>query len=70
MLGATVEAALFVGERIEYQLEVEGQRQMVLYGPRHQPAVEGDRVWLKLRPDGHTAWPTDWSDAASETSLP
>jgi iron(III) transport system ATP-binding protein len=68
LLGATVEAALFVGERIEYQLQVEGQRSMVLYGPRHQPVAEGDRVWLKLRPDGHTAWPTDWSDAPTESA--
>lgn len=63
MIGATVEAALFIGERIEYQLEVAGQRSMVVYGQRHQPVEEGGKVWLKPRPEGHSAWPTDWAEA-------
>jgi hypothetical protein len=25
---------------------------------------EGGKVWLKLRPDGHTAWASDWSPGA------
>ena len=53
--------SLFVGERIEYQIELEGQGTITLYGERHEPATEGGKVWLKLRPDGHSAWAGDWS---------
>jgi hypothetical protein len=52
---------LFIGERIEYQVEVAGQSEVLVYGPRHQPINEGNKVWLKLRADGHSAWPSDWS---------
>jgi hypothetical protein len=52
-----------VGERVEYQVEVDGQSAMVVYGDRHTPVEEGGRVWLKLRPDGHSAWSSDWSPA-------
>lgn len=61
MIGGTAQAALFVGERIEYQVEVDGQGIIMIYGERHKPVDEGSKVWLKLRPDGHTAWPSDWS---------
>ena len=67
MIGGTVMTALFTGERIEYQLEVDGQRVMLIYGERHDPLPEGANIWLRLRPDGHSAWPSDWSeDQASE----
>ncbi|HYA30562.1 MAG TPA: ABC transporter ATP-binding protein [Acidobacteriota bacterium] len=62
MIGATAEAALFVGERIEYQVAVDGQGTLLIYGERHRPIDEGSKVWLKLRPDGHTAWSSAWSD--------
>jgi len=61
MIGGTAQAALFVGERIEYQVEVDGQGSVVIYGERHQPIEEGIKVWLKLRPDGHSAWSSDWA---------
>ena len=57
----TVKTTLFVGERVEYQVEVDDQGLMMVYGERHQPIDEGRRVWLKLRPEGHSAWSTDWS---------
>jgi ABC-type Fe3+/spermidine/putrescine transport system ATPase subunit len=60
MIGGTVQAALFVGERIEYQVEVDGQSVIVIYGERHRPIDEGSKVWLKLRADGHSAWSSDW----------
>ena len=60
MIGGRAQAALFIGERIEYQVEVEGQSTVLLYGERHQPIEEGSKVWLKLRPDGHSAWSSDW----------
>jgi ABC-type Fe3+/spermidine/putrescine transport system ATPase subunit len=61
MIAGTALAALFVGERIEYQVQVEGQGEILIYGERHNPIAEGNRVWLKLRPDGHTAWASEWS---------
>ena len=64
MIGGTTQAALFIGERIEYQIEVDGQGVIVIFGDRHNPVDEGCKVWLKLRPDGHTAWASDWSETA------
>jgi len=61
MMAGTALAALFVGERIEYQVEVEGQGAILIYGERHNPIDEGSRVWLKLRPEGHSAWASDGS---------
>ena len=61
MIGGTARAALFIGERIEYQVEVDGQGVIMIYGERHNPVEEGKKVWLKLRPDGHSAWLSDWS---------
>ena len=61
MIGVTARAALFIGERIEYQVEVDGQGVIMIYGERHNPVEEGKKVWLKLRPDGHSAWLSDWS---------
>jgi hypothetical protein len=52
-----------MGERIEYQVEVDGQGVMMIYGERHKPVDEGGRVWLRLRPDGHSAWTSDWSQS-------
>jgi iron(III) transport system ATP-binding protein len=61
MIGGITQAALFVGERIEYQVQVDGQGMIMIYGERHKPVDEGSKVWLKLRPEGHTAWASDWS---------
>ena len=61
MIGGKTLAALFVGERIEYQVEVDGQGVMMIYGERHKPIAEGKRVSLQLRADGHSAWASDWS---------
>jgi iron(III) transport system ATP-binding protein len=61
MIAGTAQAALFIGERIEYQVAVDGQGSMLVYGERHEPVEEGSKVWLSLRPDGHSAWASDWS---------
>ncbi len=61
MIRGKVQAALFIGERIEYQVEVDDQGLIFIYGQRHEPIEEGKRVWLKLRSDGHTAWLSDWA---------
>src|SRR5215467_7503764 len=60
MIGGATQAALFVGERIEYQVEIPGQGEILIYGERHNPIDEGRKVWLKLRPEGHTAWASNW----------
>jgi iron(III) transport system ATP-binding protein len=60
MIGGMVQAALFIGDRIEYQVAVDGQGSMLVYGERHEPVEEGSQVWLHLRPDGHSAWESDW----------
>jgi iron(III) transport system ATP-binding protein len=61
MIRGSVATALFVGDRIEYQVEVVDQGEMIIYGDRRDPIQEGGKVWLKLRPDGHTAWPSEWT---------
>ncbi|HEX5605706.1 MAG TPA: ABC transporter ATP-binding protein [Candidatus Binatia bacterium] len=65
----TVKTTLFIGERIEYQVEVDDQGLMMIYGERHQPIDEGKRVWLKLRPEGHSAWSTAWSHKGEQENL-
>ena len=56
MIGGHVRAALFIGERIEYQVDIEDQGNIVVYGDRHEPIAENTKIWLRLRPDGHSAW--------------
>ena len=63
MIGGTVVTALFIGERFEYQVAVEGQRQIIIFGDRHDPLAEGAKIWLRLRADGHSAWPSDQSSS-------
>ena len=58
MLAGAVGASLFVGERIEYQISLDGQGDIIIYGDRHEPIEENEKIWLKLRPDGHSAWPS------------
>ena len=57
MIGGVAHAALFSGDHIEYQVEVDGQSVVAIYGSRHMPVPEGGKVWLKLRTEGHCAWP-------------
>lgn len=55
-LAGVVSAALFTGERVEYQVEVEEQGTLQVFGERRDPAPEGGAVWLVPRPDGHSVW--------------
>jgi iron(III) transport system ATP-binding protein len=66
MVAGAVHTALFVGERVEYQVEVDVQRTLIVYGDRHDPIPEGGNVWLKLRPEGHSAWTSDWTRAPED----
>ena len=56
MIGGHVRAALFIGERIEYQVDIVDQGDIVVYGDRHEPIAENTKILLRLRPDGHSAW--------------
>ncbi|MBI4171192.1 MAG: ABC transporter ATP-binding protein [Actinobacteria bacterium] len=60
-LVGVAEAALFVGERVEYQVQVEGQGTILIYGDRHTRTKAGARAWLRPRPEGHTIWPLEGS---------
>jgi ABC-type Fe3+/spermidine/putrescine transport system ATPase subunit len=59
MLAGVTETAMFVGERYEYQVHVEDQEQIFIYGDRHHPTHDGDRIWLKPTPTGHSIWPLE-----------
>ena len=56
VLGGVTEAALFVGERYEYQVEVGQQSKIIVYGDRHEHTREGGMVWLRPTPGGHSVW--------------
>jgi ABC-type Fe3+/spermidine/putrescine transport system ATPase subunit len=51
-----LEAALFQGERNEYRVEVRDQHEIDIYGERHTRLRDGDPVWLRLKPSGHSVW--------------
>ena len=68
LIGGNARTKLFIGERIEYQIAVDAQETFVIYGNRHGTLPESGRIWLRLRPEGHSAWPIDWSrDRSSGT---
>ena len=52
----TVRAALFIGKRIEYQVETDTQGTIEVSGSRHRQVHEGDAVWLQPRREGHSVW--------------
>ena len=65
VMGGFAEAALFVGERYEYQVRLEQQGAIIVHGDRHDAIEEGAAVWLRPTPEGHSVWPLD--DAAEES---
>lgn len=52
-----VEAALFVGERTEYRIQVPNQGSLLVYGGRGQIHEEGQCVRLRILPETASAWP-------------
>ena len=62
-ISAKVLTALFTGERMEYQVEAQGQMTFLCYGDRRDALEDGARAWLRPRPDGHSVWPSDWSQS-------
>ena len=67
VMAGVAEAALFVGERYEYQVRLEQQAAMIVYGDRHDAMEAGAAVWLRPTPEGHSVWPIDDADEDSET---
>jgi hypothetical protein len=55
-----------VAEGIEYEVKVESQGLILIYRERHNLLEEGGKVRIELRPDGHTAWASDWSRKEGE----
>ena len=55
-IAGTVETRLFVGERTEYQVSVQDQGALLVYGKRHQIFQEGEQVWLKPHPQSISVW--------------
>jgi ABC-type Fe3+/spermidine/putrescine transport system ATPase subunit len=58
-LEGRVLTALFVGERVEYQVEVAGHGKIVVYSPRRDRVDADTDVFVIPQPDGHSVWPSD-----------
>jgi len=56
-INARVAAALFTGERVEYQIEMADHPPFRIFSRRWRAVEEGKPVWLQLHADGHTVWP-------------
>ncbi len=55
-LRGVVAAALFSGDRMEYQVQVDGQGTILAYGSGLEPLGEGAAVSVTFRPDTATLW--------------
>ena len=66
-MGGVAEAALFVGERYEYQVRLEQQAAKIVYGDRHDAIEAGAAVRLTPTPEGHSVWPLDDAGEDPET---
>ena len=53
----TIRTTLFTGDRTEYQVEVEGQGSLLLYGTRQHIFGEGSPVWLRMQSETVSVWP-------------
>jgi ABC-type Fe3+/spermidine/putrescine transport system ATPase subunit len=58
MVEATLQTVQFLGDRYEYTVTL-GAETRVLASPEPQSSNSGDRVYLELKPEGMTLWPSD-----------
>ena len=58
MVEATLQTVQFLGDRYEYTVTL-GAETRVLASPEPQSSKSGDRVYLELKPEGMTLWPSD-----------
>ena len=60
MITGMVETSFFIGERIEHEVQVGSQeRRIRIYGPRQPPPEDGGKVWIRPRPEDHSAWSSE-----------
>ncbi len=58
MVEATLQTVQFLGDRYEYTVTL-GADTRVLVSPESYDLKSGDRVYLELKPEGMTLWPSD-----------
>src|SRR5712691_2699221 len=56
-VAGTIEAALFAGDRTEFQVNIAGQGSLLVYGSRRDRYEVGQQVSLRIRPDTASLWP-------------
>jgi iron(III) transport system ATP-binding protein len=54
---ATVVTSLFMGDRLDHQVDVPGQGRRVVSGHTSMPFERGTKVYLRFKGDNHTVWP-------------
>lgn len=57
VMNGTIEAALFAGDRTEFQVAIQEQRSMLVYGTRRDHFEVGQQVGLRIRSDAASIWP-------------
>ena len=67
MVEATLQTVQFLGDRYEYTVTL-GADTRVLVSPESYDLKSGDRVYLELKPEGMTLWPSEARDARSAGS--
>ena len=55
---ANLQFVQFLGDRYEYTVEI-GSETRVLVSPASQQVKRGDKIFLELKPEGMTLWPTE-----------
>jgi len=58
MVEATLQTVQFLGDRYEYTVTLGGETR-VLASPEPQHLRSGDKVYLELKPEGMTLWPSE-----------
>ncbi|MFI5267151.1 MAG: ABC transporter ATP-binding protein [Chloroflexota bacterium] len=56
-LHGTIEAALFAGDRTEFQVTIPGQGSVLVYGSRRDRYEAGQQVSLRIRSETASLWP-------------
>src|SRR5262249_12944929 len=54
-VAAKAVSALFLGDKMQYHVEVQGNS-IIVRGDRHRAVEAGSPVWLRIWPTGHTVW--------------
>ncbi len=68
-LPGTVKAALFAGDRTEFQVTIPGQGSVLVYGSRHDRYDVGQQVSLRIRPQTASLWPVSSNEEEAWTYM-